>query len=168
MCEDLLTHCTTLHGCLKASKHAQAVFFRGHFYCPQSGRFLKIDEGTHPVLVGAPTCKTTCAHASQLTPRAPPAFALLLMDSSLLTIKSCERRRRNLSKELSLSRALGSHLLVHLSRIHTLKRATGGWLWRQWLTPLQDDVVGQRLCILKRNPERASDLFEGELQQKKE
>ena len=32
----------------------------------------------------------------------------------------------------------------------------------------QDDVVGrQSLCIFKRNPERASDLFEGELQEKR-
>ena len=31
----------------------------------------------------------------------------------------------------------------------------------------QGDVVGQRLCIFMRNPERASDLFEGELQQKR-
>ena len=31
----------------------------------------------------------------------------------------------------------------------------------------QDDVVGQRLCIFKRNNQRASDLFEGELQEKR-
>ena len=31
----------------------------------------------------------------------------------------------------------------------------------------QDDVVGQRHCIFKRNNQRASDLFEGELQQKR-
>ena len=31
----------------------------------------------------------------------------------------------------------------------------------------QGDVVGQRLCIFKRNNQRASDLFEGELQQKR-
>ena len=104
----------------------------------------------------APTCKTTCAHASSTR----SLHALLLRSQSfvhanlttaLLTVKKIVRAPKALlltatklskaafERETLIASSGFTHLWVHLSpppRIHTLKRATGGWLWRQWRTPL--------------------------------
>ena len=125
----------------------------------ESGRLLKIDEGTHPVLVGNSTHlqDNVCTRQwHSLTPRAPPAFASFC--SCQLDHCSADSQENRASaegtpthcnytvqgsfreRETLVASSGFTHLLVHLSplppRIHTLKRATGGWLWRQWLTPL--------------------------------
>ena len=96
--------------------------------------------------------------------RAPKA---LLLTATKLSKAAFVRERRS-------SRALGSpiswstsHLFL-LASTHSSVPLVGGCgaSGSLHLPYKHDDVVGQRLCIFKRNPERANDLFEGELQQK--
>ena len=117
-----------------------------------------------------------------LTPRARPAFASFCscqLDSCSDDIQEIRTSAKgtpahcNVRERRSL-RALGSPIswstspLLLASTHSSVPLVVGcGASGALHLPYEQDDVVGQRLCIFKRNPERASDLFEGELQQKR-